>query len=94
MLIQLVVGVVEAPSNILDHFLILFPLPEVDGESFLDFLDLFLLIFLLDFFIEISGLFDGVEEHLLFSFVHLFHIFLGNLMVEDSIAFVFSEEDV
>ena len=94
MLIQLVVCVVEAPSNILDHFFILFPLPEVDSEPFLDFLDLFLFIIFLYFFIEISGLFDGVEEHLLLGFVHLFHIFLGNLMVEDSIAFVFSEEDV
>ena len=88
------VGVVEAPSNILDHFLIFLSLPEVDGESFLDFLDLFLFIIFLDLFIEISGLFDGIEEHLLFGFVHLSHIFFGDLMVEDSITFVFSEEDV
>lgn len=88
------VGIVETPSNILDHFLIFFSLPEVDGEPFFDFLNLFLFIIFLDLFIKIGGLFDGVEKHLLLGFIHLFHIFFGDLMVEDSIAFMFSKEDV
>ena len=69
------VGIVKAFPHILYHLPILLPYPQVDSKSFLDLLDLLLLVLSLDNLIILGRLLDRIIEHILFSLVHLLHIF-------------------